>query len=138
MSEQRIYLDEKNGLVVETDNCKQDMNGTTTKITGEFTVSAEDVLKLFAIVNKKDVVYPYISNLYYIPREYNGGFIVTHDETIKKVVEASTKKIQERSKEAVERNIELRKKNNEIVVLRQKINAYNNSRHWWERKIKID
>lgn len=138
MSEQRIYFDKKNGLVVATDNGKQDMNGTTTKIKGEFTVSAEDVVKLFAVVNKKDVVYPYISNLYYIPREYNGGFIVTHDETIKKVVEAVSEKVQKQSIEAIERNKEIREKNDEIVVLRQKINAYNNSRHWWERKIKID
>lgn len=138
MAEQRIYLDRKNGLVVETDNGKQDMNGTTTKITGEFTVSAEDVVKLFAIVNKKDVVYPYISNLYRIPREYNDGFIVTHDETIKKIVEVANKKIQERSVEANEAMLKLERKNDEIVVLRQTINDFNKTRHWWERKIKID
>ena len=52
MAEQRIYLDEDNKLVVETDNGVIKSDGTTTsEISGDFKISNKDVSKLLVLLN---------------------------------------------------------------------------------------
>ena len=60
MEGQRIYLDENENLVVETNNGRQDASGASIKIDGDFTVRAEDVVKLLWIVNDTYYSYPAI------------------------------------------------------------------------------
>lgn len=131
--EQRIYLDKKNRLVIETNNGKQDINGTTTKVEGDFTVSAEDVVKLFAFVNKKDVVFP-------CAKEVHPGFtywydyktvIITHDKSVEKAFADVEQALKEKS-DKIEEYCD------EVSRLRKAIKDFNNSRKWYERRINID
>lgn len=131
--EQRIYLDKKNRLVIETNNGKQGINGTTTKVEGDFTVSAEDVVKLFAFVNKKDVVFPCV-------KEVERGFtywydyknvIITHDKSVEKAFADVEQALKEKSDKIEEYS-------DEVSRLRKAIKDFNNSRKWYERKINID
>lgn len=131
--EQRIYLDKKNRLVIETNNGKQDINGTTTNVVGNFTVSAEDVVKLFAFVNQRDVVYP-------CTKEVCNGFshwyenknvIITHDKCVEKALADVEQSLKEKSDKIEEYSYE-------VVRLRQAIKDFNKSRKWYERKINID
>lgn len=137
MSEQRIYLDEDNKLVVITDNGKTNADGTiTTKIDidKEFVVSGADVIKMFGLINKTDCVFPYIKDVrvgfgWY--QTQTSCMIITKDGVVKDALESNAKKI-----ESYEKEIEdLKNENKELF---QALEKYKDTRHWWERKIKID
>lgn len=134
MATQKVYLDKNNKLVVETDNGRQDSNGTTTQIEGSFSIQAEDVVKLFALVNNTDVVYPFVDNCPVTDWYYHNLFrtmIITHDGCVMEQVNNAHKKLKEQDK-TIE---ELR---NENLALSERIKEFNNSRYWWERKISIE
>ena len=130
MSGQRIYLDEDNKLVIITDNGKTNADGTITTtidVDKKFVVSGEDVIKLFGLVNKTDCIFPYIkavrvSSYWFQTR--TSCMIITKDDAVKDALEGNAKII-----ESYEKKIE---------DLKQIISRYNYTRHWWERKIKID
>lgn len=152
MAENKVYLDENNKLVVTTNNGRQDSNGTTTKIEGSFSIQAEDVVKLFALVNNTDVVYPFVGYVPVTDWFFHSDFrtmIVTHDGCVMEQVNNALKKIKEQEKTIKE----LRKENSTLnaSLKEQKVNAasaservkeniekFNNSRYWWERKISIE
>lgn len=134
MEEKIVYLDKNNKLVVETDNGRQDSNGTTTKIEGSFSIQAEDVVKLFALVNNTDVVYPFVGYAPVTDWFFHSDFrtmIVTHDGCVMEQVNNALKKLKEQE-ETIEN---LRKKN---LALSARIKKFNDSRYWWERKISIE
>lgn len=134
MEEKIVYLDKNNKLVVETDNGRQDSNGTTTKIEGSFSIQAEDVVKLFALVNNTDVVYPFVGYAPVTDWFFHSDFrtmIVAHDGCVMEQVNNALKKLKEQE-ETIEN---LRKKN---LALSERIKEFNDSRYWWERKISIE
>lgn len=134
MEEKIVYLDKNNKLVVKTDNGRQDSNGTTTKIEGSFSIQAEDVVKLFALVNNTDVVYPFVGYAPVTDWSFFSDFrtmIVTHDGCVMEQVNNALKKLKEQE-ETIEN---LRKKN---LALSERIKEFNDSRYWWERKISIE
>lgn len=148
MVEKKVYLDKNNKLVVTTDNGRQDSNGTTTKIEGSFSIQAEDVVKLFALVNNTDVVYPFVVCAPWLFHDHSLTMIVTHDGCVMEQVKSALEKIKEQEK-TIE---ELRKDNFALntALKEQKVSAltlerikesikkFNDSRYWWERKISIE
>ena len=152
MAEKKVYLDKNNKLVVVTDNGKQGSNGITTKIEGDFIIQADDVVKLFALVNNTDVVYPFEGYVPVTDWYFHSDFrtmLITHDGCVMEQVKSVLKKIKEQEEEVKE----LRKENKSLntSLTEQKVNAtdtserikesiekFNNSRHWWERKISIE
>lgn len=146
MAEQRIYLDEDNKLVVITDNGKTSADGTiTTKIDIDkgFVVSGEDVIKLFGLVNKTDCIFPYtkevrVSDWWFQTETY--CMIITKDDAVKDALEGNAKKIESYEKEIkdLKRDLEKSKVSTNFKEVNQIISKYNNTRRWWERKIKID
>lgn len=150
MEEKKVYLDKNNKLVVETDNGRQDSNGTTTKIEGSFSIQAEDVVKLFALVNNTDVVYPFVGYAPVTDWFFHSDFrtmIITHDGCVMEQVNNAHKKLKEQEK-TIE---ELRKDNfalntalkeqkvsaSTLERIKESIKKFNDSRYWWERKISI-
>jgi predicted DNA-binding antitoxin AbrB/MazE fold protein len=131
--EQKIYLDEISKLVVETDNGKVKCDGITAEIDGVFTVYADDVCKLLALLN--DVIVPYkhtvvtrewiwektkvFQKLYLREGEVN-NILVAYEEKIKQILQ---------------KNEEL-EKNNELLC--NKIEKFNASRRPWERKFNLE
>lgn len=125
-TKQRIYLDENNKLVVETNNATIDgYNKTITNLNGKFTIDANDVAKLLSMINEKNM-FSY-DTLYSCYRKWYVGDAdeLTHQ---------------------LECEIELRKNREEechrldqrIGKLKRKIDDFNETRHCWERKFKID
>lgn len=147
MVEKKVYLDKNNKLVVTTDNGRQDSNGTTTKIEGSFSIQAEDVVKLFALVNNTDVVYPFVECAPWHFHDHPLTMIVTHDGCVMEQVKSVLEKIKEQEK-TIE---ELRKDNfalntalkeqkvsaSTLERIKESIKKFNDSRYWWERKISI-
>jgi hypothetical protein len=125
-TKQRIYLDGNNKLVVETNNATIDgYNKTITNLNGEFTIDANNVAKLLSMINEKNMFafYPmYGENTKWYIGDAND---LTHQ---------------------LDCEIELRKNREEkcrgldqrIWKLKRKIEDFNETRHCWERKIKID
>lgn len=125
-TKQRIYLDENNKLVVETDNATIDgFNKTITNLNGNFTIDANDVAKLLSMINEKNMFSHYA--LYSSQTKWYVGDAndLTHQ------LECEIKLRKEREKECRGLDQIIRK-------LKRKINDFNETRHWWERKIKID
>lgn len=118
-TKQTIHLDENNKLVVETNNAFIDgYNKTITSLNGEFTIDANNVAKLLSMINK--------TNMYC----YNGifcsearWFIGDEDEHTQHL-DSETKLRKE-----------IEKKYNKLI---RKIENFNETRHWWERKFNIE
>lgn len=123
MEEQRIFLDENDNLVVEANNGRQDANGASIKIEGEFTVDAEDVVKLLGIVN--DVYYSYpaikkydISNNPFFTDYKISYTLMTNDFCLQRSIERCESLSQE------------------VRELKDKIEELKRSLPWWRRIFK--
>lgn len=110
-------------MVVETDNGRQDANGASVKIEGDFTVSAEDVVKLLGIVNDMYYSYPAIKkydiskNPFF--REYDVYFtLMTNDFCLQRSIERCESLSQE------------------VGELKDKIEELKRSLPWWRRILK--
>lgn len=138
MSEQRIYLDEDNKLVIETNNGVIKSDGeTSTKISGIFTISDEDVSKLMVLLNDcsiKGGCFNLSETSGFVPV---GSYVIMGKEERIKEVNDTLRKLKE-LKEKKQEEVKFRIKNGTDNKVKELINAYNNTRHWWERKIKID
>ena len=123
MKEQRIFLDENDNLVVETDNGRQDASGASVKIEGDFTVSAEDVVKLLGMVNDMYYSYPAIKkyDITNIPflREYEVFHtLMTNDFCLQRSIERCESLSQE------------------VRELKDKIEELKRALPWWRRIFK--
>lgn len=118
MEKQKIYLDESNRLVVNTNKGVVEPNNTSHAVLdGEFVISASDVAKLLTIINNDTTVE--------IHKWWLG------ERTYRTIQQSEIEK----------ENEELRKKHGEAIeiynIMNAKIEKFNKSRHWWERKFEI-
>jgi tRNA uridine 5-carbamoylmethylation protein Kti12 len=123
MEGQRIYLDENENLVVETNNGRQDASGASIKIEGDFTVSAEDVVKLLGIVNDTYYSYPVIkkfdiSNNPFFKEYEVFHTLMTNDFCLQRSLERNESLCQE------------------VRELKDKIEELKRSLPWWRRILK--
>lgn len=132
-TKQIIYLDENNKLVVETNNATIDgYNKTTTNLNGKFTIDANDVAKLLSMINEKNMFsYDTLSFL------YRKWYIGDADELTHQL-ECEIKLREEAEKTIMEKNLECTQLYREKTRLITKINDFNETRHLWERKFKIN
>jgi ATP-dependent exoDNAse (exonuclease V) alpha subunit len=124
-TKQTIHLDENNKLVVNTNQGVVEKKESYAIIQGEFTIKAEDVAKLLSMINEKNM-FSY-DTLYSCYRKWYVGDAdeLTHQ---------------------LDCEIELRKNREEecrgldqiIWKLKRKIEDFNETRHLWERKFKIN
>lgn len=124
-TKQRIYLDENNKLVVNTNQGIVKERESYAIIQGEFTIDANDVAKLLSMINEKNM-FAFYSMYGKDTKWYIGDANdLTHQ---------------------LDCEIELRKKREEecrgldqiIWKFKRKKDDFNETRHWWERKFKID
>lgn len=124
-TKQRIYLDDSNRLVVETNKGHIEHNESYAIIQGEFTIHANDVAKLLSMINENNVKCCY--NIY----SYFSQYIAASENALTKDIEKLNQELQEVKKD---RDAYL----HENEQLGRLIDDFNETRHWWERKIKID
>lgn len=104
-------------LVICTDNAMVEDGKVSTDIQGRtFEISGTDVLCIQALLAEKKTTCI-----------HTGGFL---GNSITYVIVGENAEY----KEAVEQNIELNKR---VADLDKRIEEFNKSRHWWERKLKL-
>lgn len=131
-TKQTIHLDENNKLVVNTNQGVVEEKESYAIIQGEFTIKAEDVAKLLSMINEKNM-FSY-DTLYSFYRKW---YIGDADEFTHQL-ECEIKLREEAEKTIMEKNLECTQLYREKTRLITKINDFNETRHWWERKFKID
>lgn len=124
-TKQTIHLDENNKLVVNTNQGVVEEKESYAIIQGEFVIKAEDVAKLLSMINEKNM-FSY-DTLYSCYRKW---YVGDADEL--------THQLECEIKLRKEREVECHGLDQRIWKLKRKINDFNETRHWWERKIKID
>ena len=131
-TKQTIHLDENNKLVVNTNQGVVEKKESYAIIQGEFTIKAEDVAKLLSMINEKNM-FSY-DTLYSCYRKWYVGDAdeLTHQ------IECEVKEREEIEKAIMAKDLECTQLYREKTRLITKINDFNKTRHWWERKFKID
>lgn len=114
----KVAVDSDSRIVISTDNALCCKGEVSTDIVGRtFEISGKDVLRIQALLAEKKIT-----------TVHSEGFFGVGDITYVIVGENAE------YKEAVEQNIELNKR---IEDLDKRIEEFNKSRHWWERKLKV-
>ena len=124
-TKQTIHLDENNKLVVNTNQGVVKERESYAIIQGEFTIDANDVAKLLSMINEKNMF-----SHYALFSSQTKWYVGDADELTHQL----------------ECEIELRKNREEechrldqrIWKLKREIENFNETRHCWERKFKIN
>ena len=125
-TKQRIYLDGNNKLVVETNNATIDgYNKTITNLNGEFTIDANNVAKLLSMINEKNMF------AFYSIYSENTKWYVGDENDLTHQLDCEIELRKNREEEC--RGLDQR-----IWKLKRKIDDFNETRHWWERKFNIE
>lgn len=135
----RVNIDNSGILTIGNDNAKWVHGDTSTNIEGNYVISAESLKRLMALMTDNPIMVCSTHTSWYIrdytPRVYST--LITTDKDIAEEVEKMNiayKKAHEEL-EVVKRERDWEKVNN--INLTRKIEGYNKSRHWWERKLTI-
>ena len=135
----RVSIDDSGILTISNDNAKWVHGDTSTDIEGNYVISADDLRRLTVMMTENPIMVCSTQTGWYIkdysPQVYNT--LITTDKDIAEEVErmniAYKKAYEELETIKCERNREKVKCEN----LTRKIEEYNKSRHWWERKLKL-
>lgn len=133
MFSKKCYIDSNNQLCVENDNALIKGEETTTEIKGTYTIESSDVLKLLALLNDV-VIKQELWQVNYGNYTYKGKIINNLTEEFKEIISKNETILDENY--SLGKEIEILEK--EIFDLKLKLNEFNNSRRFWERKININ
>ena len=131
-TKQTVHLDENNKLVVNANQGVVEEKESYAIIQGEFIIKAEDVAKLLSMINEKNMFsrHPlYGSQTKWLIGDAND---LTHQ------LACEVKLREEAEKAIMEKNLECIQLCREKTSLIRKIDTFNETRHWWERKLNIE
>ncbi len=131
-TKQTIYLDENNKLVVNTNQGVVEEKESYAIIQGAFIIKAEDVAKLLSMINEKNML------SYHTLCSSEGEWFVGNANELTRQLECEIKLREEAEQTIMEKNLECTQLYRQNTRLIRKINDFNQSRHLWERKFKID
>lgn len=98
-NKKRVRLDENNKLVVEDNNAVTTIEGTTSKISGVYEISADDVANLLVLINNNTALKP-ITEYSILERRYVPHTqILTCDEALDKALSIVSEEYNELEKE---------------------------------------
>jgi hypothetical protein len=127
----RVHINEDGILTITNDNANWVNGDVTTEINGDYNISADDLRRLMVMMTGQDMMVNSVHTWWYVddykPKLINNTFITTNKavaEEIEAMHEAYDKRI--KSERAVAYDYDR---------LREKIEKFNKSRRWWERKI---
>lgn len=133
----RVSIDESGILTIGNDNAKWMHGDTSTNIEGDYVISAESLQRLMVMMTENPMMICYTNTGWYIkdysPKVYNT--LITTDKDIAEEIEKMNiayKKAHE-DLEVVKRERDWEKV--KCGNLTRKIEEYNETRHWWERKL---
>lgn len=136
----QVSIDESGILTIHSDNAKWVNGDTSTKIEGDYVISAESLQRLIVMMTKNPMLLCYVrTNWYY--DDYNPSVhstLITTDKEIAEELE-NMNKAYEKTKTKLDK-VETECQNikveyNEVI---NQIKKFNNARRPWERKIIIN
>lgn len=133
ISLKKCYIDSNNQLCVENDNALIKNNETTTEIKGTYTIESDDVLILLALLNDV-VIKQELWEESYRDYTYKGKIVNDLTEEFKEIISKNETILDENHRLGKE----IDKLEKEIFDLKSKLNKFNNSRRFWERKFNIN
>ena len=129
----RVHINEDGILTITNDNATWVNGDVTTEIKGDYIISEHDLRRLMVMITGQDMIVRDVHTWWYIddyrPKLVNNTLITTNKEVAEEIEamhEAYDKRI--KSERAAAYDYE---------ELRKKIEKFNKSRRWWERKIAI-
>lgn len=147
----RVNIDDSGILTIGNDNGKWVHGDTSTNIEGDYVISAESLQRLMVMMTENPMM---ICNTYtsWYAKDYMSNVSCELITTDKEISEEVTKMniAYKKAYEEVERmNIAYKKANDELEVVKRekdlekvtrinfekKIEEFNKTRHWWERKL---
>lgn len=135
--QKRVNIDDSGILTIGNDNAKWVQGDTTTNIEGDYVISAESLRRLMVMMTENPMMVCDIhTNWYsheYTPSVYNT--LITTDKDIAEEItkmNIAYKKVHDEF-EIVKRERDLEKFKR--ISFEKKIEEFNTSRHWWERKL---
>ena len=127
----RVRINEDGILTITNDNATWVNGDVTTEIKGDYNISADDLRRLMVMMTGQDMIVRDVHTWWYIddykPKLVNNALITTNKavaDEIEAMHEAYDKRI--KSERAVAYDYE---------KLKEKVEKFNKSRRWWERKI---
>lgn len=139
-NKKRIRLDVNNKIVIENDNAEITSEGTTSKISGVYEISDDDVAKLLILINNNTIMKKIIS--YSIMGSIAGNMNISHtqfltsDEALDKTLSAVSKEYNELDKNYKELQDRYMTMQENFDNLIEKVKNHNKNRLF--NKIKID
>lgn len=133
-SKKRVRIDESGILTIENDNALWVNGDVTTEIAGDYTISADDLSRLMVMMSGQDMMQVRTVNTSWL-REYYTWITSNVDaaEEVEKMHKAYDR-VKSDLEDAEVKCRNIKRKHNDIV---EQIKKFNDSRHWWERKIDI-
>lgn len=141
-SKKRVRVDESGILSITNDNALWVNGDVTTDIEGEYRISADDLRRLMVMITGQDmmqvrtIVNTWLSN-HYSCRPSTSCTWITSNETIAEEIEKmhnAYNKANSDLEDVKTKCQNIKQKHNEVMA---QIKKFNDSRHWWERKINI-
>jgi hypothetical protein len=141
-SKKRVRIDESGILTIANDNALWVNGDVTTEIAGDYTISADDLRRLMVMMTGQDamqvrtVVTSWVHKYYPCDSTTCNTWITSNVAAAEEVEKMH--KAYDRAKSDLEdaeiKCQNIKRKHNEIV---EQIKKFNDTRHWWERKINI-
>lgn len=141
-SKNRVRIDESGILSIVNDNALWVNGDVTTEIAGDYTISAGDLRRLMVMMSGQDMmqvrtVVTSWAHEYYPCDSTTYNTWITANTAVADEVEkmhGAYDRVNSELEDAKIRCRNIKRKHNEIV---EQIKKFNDSRHWWERKINI-
>lgn len=133
-SKKRVRIDESGILTIENDNALWVNGDVTTEIAGDYTISADDLSRLMVMMSGQDMMQVRTVNTSSWREYYT--WITSNVDAADEVekMHGAYDRAKSDLEDAEVRCRNIKRKHNEFV---EQIKKFNDSRHWWERKINI-
>lgn len=131
----RVSINEDGVLTIINDNATWVNGDVTTEIKGDYIINADDLRRLMVMITGQDLIVHQVDSWWYIsdfdsnPKTIKDRIITTNKD-IADEIEELNKAYHQRVKSETAANYDYNK-------LQEKVEKFNKSRHWWERKLKL-
>lgn len=141
-SKKRVRVDDSGILSISTDNATWTNGDVTTDIEGEYTISADDLRRLMVMMTGQDMmrvrtIVNTWQNIHYPSHPSTSCTWITSNEAIAEEIERMHVAYNKANSDCESAKIENRNIKRNYNAIMTQIEKFNNSRHWWERKINI-
>lgn len=129
----RVRINEDGILTITNDNATWVNGDVTTEIKGDYIISTDDIRRLMVMMTGQDMIIRDVHTWWYVndykPKLINNT-VITTNAAVAEEIESMHKAYDERIKSE-------RAAHYDYDKLLEKVEKFNKSRRWWERKLKL-